>query len=343
MLEAVGELTNLAELSLRLIASRGDQIHQLRVAVGLGRRPCQAQVVGESQEALLGPVVEVALEASPLRIARLDDPCARGAKLLELSSDLGLELLVLDRDARPVENLLKQVRLVEQARVVHQSGNGRVAPQERGNRLPGGGTELDRTAGSIDVTAGLGPPVRDFEPWITERLPQSISNRSRLWHLPELDDQAGDRSPCLALPQQPPADRQCKRRDGNGLVAPQAPIERAVAQNPAGKRMLEVPSDERDVDRRRNQNEKQEPGTGAGRTGGPPQKKSTERSEPADSDAQAIAVERVEEAGITADQREVSRAFETSARLRIEDGCRQQAEQQQRAPVRDGHHRKLEA
>jgi len=66
-----------------------------------------AEVVGESDEELLGTVVEVALEATSLGVAGLDDACTRGAKVFELSSHFGLELLVLDCDARRGDDFLQ--------------------------------------------------------------------------------------------------------------------------------------------------------------------------------------------------------------------------------------------
>ena len=68
-----------------------------------------------ADEPLLGAVVEVALEALPLGVARLDDPRSRRAQLLETCPHLGLQPLVLEREPRGRGHLLDELLVVEQA------------------------------------------------------------------------------------------------------------------------------------------------------------------------------------------------------------------------------------
>ncbi len=96
----MGEVAQLRERRLHLLAGRGEQRPRAGVAVGLRGGTGQAQLVGERQEPLLRTVVEVALDAPAGRVARLDDPGTRGAQVLELGEHLGSEPLVVDRQPR---------------------------------------------------------------------------------------------------------------------------------------------------------------------------------------------------------------------------------------------------
>ena len=79
------------------------------VAVGLGGRPGETQVVGEGEQPLLRAVVQVALEAPPSGVSCLDDPGARSLQVVELRQHLGLEPLVLDRKPRPGADLPRKL------------------------------------------------------------------------------------------------------------------------------------------------------------------------------------------------------------------------------------------
>ena len=99
--DAAGQLAQLGgrrrELGHRLVEQLAGH---LRVGVELAAR--QAQVHGERHQPLLGAVVEVALDPAPLGVAGVDDAGARGAQLLDLGAQLGLQPLVLqgERAAR---------------------------------------------------------------------------------------------------------------------------------------------------------------------------------------------------------------------------------------------------
>ena len=61
---------------VRFVDRAVEQERASLVAVGLGRRAGETQVVGEREQPLLRAVVQVALEPPPSGVAGLDDPRA---------------------------------------------------------------------------------------------------------------------------------------------------------------------------------------------------------------------------------------------------------------------------
>ena len=78
------------------------------VARRVDARPQELQREADAEQALLRAVVEVALEAPPLGVARLDEPHARRAQLRELAAELRMQPLVLEREARSRARRLEQ-------------------------------------------------------------------------------------------------------------------------------------------------------------------------------------------------------------------------------------------
>ena len=97
-IDAVGELAQLVEGGRGLVAGRVQHPGELLVTVGGRAGTREAQVVRQREQPLLGAVVEVALEPAPLGVARLDDPRARHAQIVELGQHLGLQPFVLERE-----------------------------------------------------------------------------------------------------------------------------------------------------------------------------------------------------------------------------------------------------
>ena len=124
-MDAVRQLAQLgdrpAQLGLGLVQAR----RELRILVGPELRPQEAKREREPDEALLRAVVEVALEPAALGVTRLDDAGARGAEILQLSAGLGLQALVLEREARRRGDLLDELRVVEELGPVETSATGR--------------------------------------------------------------------------------------------------------------------------------------------------------------------------------------------------------------------------
>ena len=81
-----------------------------------------AQLEGERDETLLGTVVEIALDAPPLGVGRLDQPRPGRPDVVELGADLGLETLVDEAQARRRAGRLHQVGILVQGRVVQDEG-----------------------------------------------------------------------------------------------------------------------------------------------------------------------------------------------------------------------------
>ena len=97
-MDAARELAQLVERLGELVAGGVDeQLGRRRVLADVPLE--EAQLHGEGDEALLGAVVEVALEALALGVAGRDEALARRPQLLEPRLRLGVQVLVLERDA----------------------------------------------------------------------------------------------------------------------------------------------------------------------------------------------------------------------------------------------------
>ena len=59
-----------------------------RCGVGLAQLLEETQLHGERNEPLLGAIVKIALDSTPLRVGRGDDPRARRAQLVRLATEL---------------------------------------------------------------------------------------------------------------------------------------------------------------------------------------------------------------------------------------------------------------
>ncbi|MEJ7721883.1 MAG: hypothetical protein WKF58_16290 [Ilumatobacteraceae bacterium] len=98
-MDAAGEVAQLvdgfAEILHRLRQDRSDSRAGVAVQACLG----QPQGQRDRDQALLRAVVQVALDAPALGIAGGDDPRPRRGDLGQLGFDLGLQLLVVDRQS----------------------------------------------------------------------------------------------------------------------------------------------------------------------------------------------------------------------------------------------------
>ena len=137
--DAVSELPQLgdrlAELGLGLVEARGE----LAVLVASEPRAQEPQCQREADEPLLSAVVKVALEPPALGVARLDDAGARRAEILQLRARLGLQALVLEREARRRGDLLDELRIVEKVGPVEQERDGPAVANERRRGRPSRG------------------------------------------------------------------------------------------------------------------------------------------------------------------------------------------------------------
>ena len=118
------------------------------------RRPRRLEAEGQGHKALLCPVVQIALDALPLRVARLDDPRPRGANLVELRADLGAEPLVFERERSDRAGGADEPGCLGlEARVVDEHRHRLPFALHLGDRSLRGirCRQLDRLTGPIDV------------------------------------------------------------------------------------------------------------------------------------------------------------------------------------------------
>ena len=145
----------------------------------------------DPEQALLRSVVEVALDAPPLGVARLDDPRAGGAHLGELGAQLGLQARVLEREARCCAHRLDELGIVEERRVMDESCEALPVVLEHRDGARGLGLRDERVSVGIDVALLLGQPESELERGIAERARDRVTNLRGSRQRPELDHQLG--------------------------------------------------------------------------------------------------------------------------------------------------------
>ena len=97
--EPMRDLAKLLERGRDLPPRLSEALARFRIASELLLELVQLE--RQCDEPLLGAVVEVALQALSFRPTGLDDPRPRPAQLFEPSPQLGVEVCVFERDARP--------------------------------------------------------------------------------------------------------------------------------------------------------------------------------------------------------------------------------------------------
>jgi hypothetical protein len=113
-MDAAGQLAQLLERLLELGARSVELAGDVRIA--LHPRAQQAQAERERDQSLLSAVVQIALEATTRRVARLDDPGPGGPQLLDFRPQLGVEPLVLERQRGGRPDRADELALVLEAR-----------------------------------------------------------------------------------------------------------------------------------------------------------------------------------------------------------------------------------
>ena len=187
------QVAQLHEGGLRFIGCPIEAASDFRVAGLAEFGPGDPQLEAQRDEPLLGAVMEVALDPPALEIPGLDDPCARGADLLELRFDLGRQPIVLDRQPHGAGNRGDQARLLEEDRVVDDRGLPDAVPLEHRDGLARAVFgQLHRLAGRIDEPILAGRPVGHLQGGITERVGEGIAEAGRRRGLPQLDDEVRD-------------------------------------------------------------------------------------------------------------------------------------------------------
>ena len=161
----------------------------------------------DPEQALLGAVVEVALEPAAFGVAGLDDARARGAHLGELGAQLGLEARVLERERGGGADRVDEPGVVEQRGVVDERGEPVALVLEHRDRAAGLLRRGEPASVGVDVAPGSGSQKASS----SEGSPSARAIASRTSPgcdaRAERDDQLRDPRPVHPRPQQTDKER----------------------------------------------------------------------------------------------------------------------------------------
>ena len=221
------QLAQFLERFGELPAELGDDRHG-SVRVGADLRLDEPEAERHRDEPLLGTIVEVPLEAPPLGVPRLDDTGTRFAQVVEMRAELGVEALVLEREAGRGRHGPQELRRVAERRIVHDRRDATaVALDPRRHLVASLPRQLERPPSQIDEAAGLGDPVRETQRRIAESVAKSVAERSRRPRRLELAQELGD-----ARPRQPAPDDAGEDGEGDGAERDEGhPADRATARS----------------------------------------------------------------------------------------------------------------
>ena len=118
---------------------------------------------GESDEALLGSVMQVPFEAPPLCNACLDDPRPRVPHLVELGAQLHKETLVFEREAGCARDSVEECGVFAQCCVVDERGDLPAMALEDRHRTPRGRNNSHAVSIHIHVFIRVADPVPELQ------------------------------------------------------------------------------------------------------------------------------------------------------------------------------------
>ncbi|HVM55182.1 MAG TPA: hypothetical protein VM262_18500 [Acidimicrobiales bacterium] len=194
--DAPGQFTELGQRIVELSRRVGDELGHDRVPCDLAAG--QAEHQGQSDQALLGAVVEVALHPPKLPVTCVDDSGPRCVDLGELRVELGLESLIVDRQRRRLGDSLEPLGVIQQGAIVDQAGDRLPATGDGGERSAvdcGGRRSL---AELVDPATGPDSGVDDIELRVAKRPPERVTHLSPALRVPRLTTNGagrGRRSP----------------------------------------------------------------------------------------------------------------------------------------------------
>ena len=172
----------------------------------------QAERHRDRDEPLLGAVVQIALDSPPLGVGRLDQPRARRLELEQPRPELGLEALVLEREARGRAHGPHELGVVLQHGVVQQHGDRlSVALDERRAAPAVVIRELDRSAVGVDVALLGSEPEGELERRVAQRPRERLAQIDGGARSAQLDDEPRDHAA-----RQPPLQEHEQHRDWHG-------------------------------------------------------------------------------------------------------------------------------
>ena len=222
------ELAQLGQRPLHLELRLVQQI-QRRVVLA-DRRLQQLERHPHGQEPLLGAVVEIPLEAPALLVAGPDDPGARLAQLEQLGAKLGLQPLVLERQAGGRAGRFEERRLIEEDRIVH---DGREILADERDRAVGADRQLAARALPRRPRRPLRKPQRELEGRIADRSCERVARTARAGAI-ELDDEIAD--PAAGPPRHAEPDERRQRCDERSRgLDPGERVERVEAGRSGGR------------------------------------------------------------------------------------------------------------
>ena len=174
LLEALPELVDRAVEERRRVGTVGHA------------HACEPEVQRQRDEPRLRAVVEVALDAPPFAVGRLDQPRPRGAQLDQARAQLGIEALVLQRQGggrAGGPNRLGVLRAVvhdggDMLAVVVDLGHGAADVVRAG--------QLGRRSCRVDVAVQLGHPERQLQRRVAERSRERVPQVRALGRVREL-------------------------------------------------------------------------------------------------------------------------------------------------------------
>ena len=173
------------EAQLELVDPRVDERGRLRVVRETPAAEVEAEEEGDQPR--LRAVVEVALEPSPLGVACLDDPLARGAQLPKVGSQLGIQALVLEQQGGRRAGRADGLPVLGERRVVDDR---RDPPPVALDLRRGPHGRLDGGALFVDIALLLRDPERDLQRGIPERGRQEAAQVPGVGQVGEAGQQA---------------------------------------------------------------------------------------------------------------------------------------------------------
>ena len=225
----VGE--NGGEDAVRQLTQLGDArvgARRPRASSGCGRPDPGAQQPQRERkpdEALLGAVVEVALEPLPFRVSGLDDARARRTKLLETCRRFGLQPFVLEREPGRGRHLLDELVVIEQARRVCEHGDDASFADECRPLLSRGG--LHGARARVDETARP-DRICEHKARIADDPGERVAQAAWRRRLRQLDDEPRDRRASATRADPAPGDGERGRDEGRGFAEPEPPLGRPI-------------------------------------------------------------------------------------------------------------------
>ena len=187
----MGQLTQLGQRQRQRLTRVAHE--RLGHSLGWQFRLQQTQRHRDRDQALLCPVVQVALDPPPLGVGRLDEPRPRRLQLDQARPELGLQALILQRQARGGAHGPHELGVVLQHRIVQQRRDRLSVALDEGRTASAVLVwELDRDAVAVDVTLLGREPERQLERRVAERSRERLAQADGCAGLAQLDHEPRD-------------------------------------------------------------------------------------------------------------------------------------------------------